>query len=153
MLDLGLLRPLSAIRKRREREASMESCMREPEFDSSSIAVRESQISSDQRTLILDFFLVNQFALRAGLTLVQMWGKSATNLCLSDDPESFAEAATQAPRRKNDLMGAKTEEVAQVRSGPPFLDARQICLRRRACVNFHECRREIFVRRLVHTFF
>ena len=82
-----------------------------------------------------------------------MSDKSATNLCLSDDPESFAEAATQAPRRKNDLMGAKTEEVAQVRSGPPFLDAPQICLRRRACVNFHECRREIFVRRLVHTFF
>jgi hypothetical protein len=40
MLDLGFLRPLSAIRKRREREASMESCMREPEFDSSTVPVR-----------------------------------------------------------------------------------------------------------------
>ena len=118
-----------------------------------SLITHKNQLLSNY--LILDFFLdlVNQFALRAGLTLVQMSEKSAKNLCLSDDPESFAEAATQAPRRKNDLMGAKTEEVAQVRSGPPFLDARQICLRRRACVNFHECRREIFVRRLVHTFF
>ena len=49
-------------------------------------------------------------------------------------------------------MGVKTEEVAKVRLGP-FLRAPHISLRRRACVNVYESRREIFVRRLVQTYF
>ena len=77
----------------------------------------------------------------------------ATNLCQSDDPESFAEASTQAPRRKNDLIGVQNEEVVEVRLGPPLLGALQIFLRRRACVNVYECRREIFVRQFVHIYF